>query len=408
MDEDTASKFVSSLVKSIQSLCNGYIEFASSIEVIGHIHVNIDRNLKFNYVLSEEVNKSRSEAATVFSSHSYHSKPPPSAAPSKPASAQSDTDRSHQKSHGSRPDDVDPRVPSQLNFSPASRDSFTSGRSDEDGVQTTSSRSRESESSRSPATHTQDSLDRRRKMRSETRTSGNSEPVLKRSRPSGPSSVTFPKEEYEVIEVKEEPDDDDSACLYGNNKSGQSGRGMQDISQPDFSNLVAESLDRVGQHEGAPLMGGNMQHLGEEPFPVTLLHNQAAGQAAPVGLSPGDPQASTSGGPVSFQPVIAPLTSADMTLHVPERGEGHSHRCVVCERKHNQYAKLHPGTHRNSLNPFGRRKSSFRCASCRVYLCVKDSNNCWAEWHGHSQHPSIVVRPSEQQDDTDFMYIEAV
>ena len=58
MDEDTATRFVSSLVKSIQALCNEYIDFSTSIEVVGHIHLNIDRNVKFDYVLTEEVSKS--------------------------------------------------------------------------------------------------------------------------------------------------------------------------------------------------------------------------------------------------------------------------------------------------------------------------------------------------------------
>ena len=96
MDQETSVRFVSQLVKSIQSLCNGYVDFASSIEVIGHIHLYIDHSKRLDYVLTEEVSKSVSEGSTVFESHSYHSQCP-SAAADPPATYSSKLSR--QKSH---------------------------------------------------------------------------------------------------------------------------------------------------------------------------------------------------------------------------------------------------------------------------------------------------------------------
>ncbi|KAK7473332.1 hypothetical protein BaRGS_00035380 [Batillaria attramentaria] len=311
MDDETASKFVSSLVKSIQSLCNGYIDFASSIEVIGHIHLNIDSGLKFNYILSEEVNKSQNEAATVFASHSYHSQRPASVNSKKTAHAQTDKAEAQRKFQVSRKDDSEPLIvpPLQPGFSPASRDSFTSVRSDDDVLQSSASRSRrESDSSHSqsasfgsPATHTSQSLDRRRKLRSEVHSSTATEPSSKRSRAGGAGSVVFTKSEFEVIEVKEEPDDDDAGRFFEQNDSDLSA--AQDISQPDFSNLVADSLDRVGQLEGTSLLTGSdaQQLRGQQPYPLMLHANQAAaaGQASTSVPLPGpsDPQGGqTSGG----------------------------------------------------------------------------------------------------------------
>lgn len=77
MDDDKSSQFVLSLIKSIQALCQGFIDFNSSIEVIGHIHLNVDRGTKFDYVLTEEIYRYTADDSTLFSSHSYHSKPPP-------------------------------------------------------------------------------------------------------------------------------------------------------------------------------------------------------------------------------------------------------------------------------------------------------------------------------------------
>ena len=76
MNEECAAQFVSCLAKSIQALCSGYVTFSSSIEVIGHIHLNVDKNVRLDYILTEEVSKNVHEDETFFSSHSYLSKPP--------------------------------------------------------------------------------------------------------------------------------------------------------------------------------------------------------------------------------------------------------------------------------------------------------------------------------------------
>ncbi|XP_005089609.2 uncharacterized protein LOC101859211 isoform X1 [Aplysia californica] len=71
-----ASNFISSLVKSLQILCNGQVDFNESIELIGHINVRVDHKFKFNYIVDEQVSKEGDDASTTFLSNSYHSSPP--------------------------------------------------------------------------------------------------------------------------------------------------------------------------------------------------------------------------------------------------------------------------------------------------------------------------------------------
>ena len=228
MDEETANRFVSSLVKSIQALCNGYIEFSSSIEVIGHIHLNIDRNVKFNYVLTEEVSKSVSEGATVFASHSYHSQPPPSVS-SKTANDASN--RNRRKAHVTQNNDTDPlgitSLPSEVpNTSKSKSDNQSQGASrvgeSSDSSQSgTLSVSQDADSVKQEnnrsSCQVQESLDRRR--RSAPLSHKTPSPAAKRSRNNDTGSAsTVQNPGFDVIEIKEEPDDEPSV-FFGDNSS---------------------------------------------------------------------------------------------------------------------------------------------------------------------------------------------
>ena len=48
------SKFLFSLSQSLQSLCHGYLEFDSEVEIVGYIHVRIDKERQSDFVLSEK------------------------------------------------------------------------------------------------------------------------------------------------------------------------------------------------------------------------------------------------------------------------------------------------------------------------------------------------------------------
>ncbi|KAK7109909.1 uncharacterized protein [Littorina saxatilis] len=75
MVDPNSTKFIASLVKSLQMLCHGYMEFNNNIEIIGHINVRIDNSQKFDYIVNEQVSKQGGES-TFFQSNSYHSLPP--------------------------------------------------------------------------------------------------------------------------------------------------------------------------------------------------------------------------------------------------------------------------------------------------------------------------------------------
>lgn len=74
MNFDSSSKFISSLAKFLQSLCNGYVEYDHGVEVIGHISINVDKGKKLDYVLNEQVCKNEENSVT-FISNSFHAQP---------------------------------------------------------------------------------------------------------------------------------------------------------------------------------------------------------------------------------------------------------------------------------------------------------------------------------------------
>ncbi|XP_076460666.1 uncharacterized protein LOC143293570 [Babylonia areolata] len=74
MDEDSSTKFIGSLTKFLQSLCNGYVEFQKGVELVGHIYLSIDTGEKVDYILHEKVNKN-DENSVTFVSNSFHAQP---------------------------------------------------------------------------------------------------------------------------------------------------------------------------------------------------------------------------------------------------------------------------------------------------------------------------------------------
>ncbi|XP_076461345.1 uncharacterized protein LOC143293889 isoform X4 [Babylonia areolata] len=443
MDGDKASRFVSSLVKSIQALCNGYIDFSSSIEVIGHIHLNIDRSVKLDYVLTEEVSKSVSEGSTLFASHSYHSQPP---------SKSDSSSRNRQKqsagvSQGDEGDSTFRSSSSEVHNTSSKSDSHSHRRSHygENSVSShtgsfvdTSDSVLVKQEHRQNMCQSQESLDRRRRNApSQPQSHRSSSPAAKRSR----QSDCNPEQDqnFEVIEIKEEPEDE-PAVFFGNSSSHMAAG--QDVQTPDFSNVVMESLDRVGQVEGTNLVasgdGGQMQ---QQPFPVMMHANSGMSSSSASSSAPGpllsDPQslASTSGTPGGDDDVdsidyLVPSSLADLdfiqptgypadisknagasdhSLHALEKGEGKNHRCIVCQRRHSQYLRDHPRTHASN-NPFKRSKTSFRCSACKVYLCAQEERQCWWVWHQTLTDASSVESsswPQGLEDDQCFIIPES-
>ena len=92
MDFDSSSKFIASLAKFLQSLCNGYVDFDKGVEVIGHIYLNVDSDTgkKIDYVLNEKVCKN--DNSVTFISHSFHAQPAEKPAPAKKESEKQNED----------------------------------------------------------------------------------------------------------------------------------------------------------------------------------------------------------------------------------------------------------------------------------------------------------------------------
>ncbi|GFO13611.1 hypothetical protein PoB_004011600 [Plakobranchus ocellatus] len=96
MDFDSSAKFVASLAKFLQSLCNGYVDFDKGVEVIGHIHINVDSDLgkKVDYVLNERVCKN--DNSITFISNSFPAQPAekPQPPPKKPEPEKDESEQS--------------------------------------------------------------------------------------------------------------------------------------------------------------------------------------------------------------------------------------------------------------------------------------------------------------------------
>ena len=62
--------------------------------------------------------------------------------------------------------------------------------------------------------------------------------------------------------------------------------------------------------------------------------------------------------------------------HFPGKGEGTNHRCAVCEKKFKESKRRHDGI----LSK--RRKTTFKCVFCDVYLYIGGpEENCFFNYH---------------------------
>ena len=111
MDEDSSSKFIGSLTKFLQSLCNGYVEFQRGVELVGHIYLSIDTGEKVDYILHEKVSKN-DENSVTFVSNSFHAQPldkdkgKEKTASNKDAPASRSSARSSKDTSGDEDDDI--------------------------------------------------------------------------------------------------------------------------------------------------------------------------------------------------------------------------------------------------------------------------------------------------------------
>ncbi|KAL8567903.1 hypothetical protein ACOMHN_059025 [Nucella lapillus] len=76
LGDESAAKFINALIKSVQTLCHGYLDFQNGIEIIGHINLSVDKGSSLDYILKEKVCKN-AENSTLFISNSFHAEPKP-------------------------------------------------------------------------------------------------------------------------------------------------------------------------------------------------------------------------------------------------------------------------------------------------------------------------------------------
>jgi len=75
MDYENSSKFIDSLARFVQSLCNGYIQFENGVQIVGHLYVNVDTGATIDYIVNEKLCKNEENNVSCIS-NSYYSQPP--------------------------------------------------------------------------------------------------------------------------------------------------------------------------------------------------------------------------------------------------------------------------------------------------------------------------------------------
>ena len=70
--------------------------------------------------------------------------------------------------------------------------------------------------------------------------------------------------------------------------------------------------------------------------------------------------------------------------HFPH-GEGKDHTCEVCREKHCHYISCNSSTPARAV-PYKMTKTTFKCMSCDVYLCITRESNCFYAWHTQSEY----------------------
>ena len=71
MDYSTSTKFISSLSKTIQSLCHGYVNFTASVQLTGRLYLNVDESKSIEYYVDEKLCKT-DHNKVVLKSNSFH------------------------------------------------------------------------------------------------------------------------------------------------------------------------------------------------------------------------------------------------------------------------------------------------------------------------------------------------
>ena len=70
MDYGTSAQFVSALVKSLQTLCNGYVEFDTWVQVRGQLYLSTDTGKTIEFVIDEKVCKTTEYSVSYTSNRS--------------------------------------------------------------------------------------------------------------------------------------------------------------------------------------------------------------------------------------------------------------------------------------------------------------------------------------------------
>ena len=78
MDYTNSEDFILALIKSLQSLCNGYVKYINEVQVTGQLYVCVDAEETTEYVLNEKLCKASSGKVDIISNSCYVQRTPTS------------------------------------------------------------------------------------------------------------------------------------------------------------------------------------------------------------------------------------------------------------------------------------------------------------------------------------------
>ena len=76
MDTKNSEDFFLTLVRSLHSLCNGYVKYINEVQVTGKLYISVDAEVTAECLVNEMLRKASSEKVDIITNSFYFQRPP--------------------------------------------------------------------------------------------------------------------------------------------------------------------------------------------------------------------------------------------------------------------------------------------------------------------------------------------
>ena len=73
-------------------------------------------------------------------------------------------------------------------------------------------------------------------------------------------------------------------------------------------------------------------------------------------------------------------------VHLPEKGQGRNHTCLVCQERIRRWNNANPNSDRPCPHVTRAPKTTIRCMDCKDYFCLTNERNCFADFHTKAEY----------------------